>query len=185
MRNYAKMFECGVLLGTTVQAFILDHTIEESGANLESFKAAFGPGYDYYGPISAFLKMNKLNVGILANAATVVFHPFTPDNFKETSLVVYGDTPRDTWNSEDPLFGDLGTESASGYSSKPATGKKGPKGKINLSLALYLTLLWQTYLAERKYIVANQVLTELNKYQNAQVTISQVLDFLSKLPPTQ
>src|SRR6266576_2453430 len=68
----------------------------------------------------------------------------------------------------------------------PAKPRKlGPKGKINLDLALYLTLLWQTYLFEHKFIVANQVLSELNKFQMGKVTEAQVLDFLSKLPPTQ
>ncbi len=72
---------------------------------------------------------------------------------------------------------------------RTSTGKvpsaKGPKGHINLSLALYLTLLWQTYLSERKYSVANQVLTELNLWMNNKVTQAEVLDFLSKLPATQ
>src|SRR6266550_1057699 len=67
----------------------------------------------------------------------------------------------------------------------PTVTGKGPKGHETLSLALYLTLLWQTYLAEHKYVVANQVLTELNLLQNGKVTTVQVLDFLSKLPPTQ
>ncbi len=72
----------------------------------------------------------------------------------------------------------------SGATGKAITGK-GPKGHEKVTLALYLTLLWQTYIAERKYLVANQVLTELNKWQTGKVTEAQVLDFLSKLPPTQ
>ncbi len=68
---------------------------------------------------------------------------------------------------------------------RPTVTGKGPKGSEKLSLALYLTLLWQTYLAEHKYIVANQVLTELNLLQNGKVTTAQVLDFVSKLPATQ
>jgi len=92
-------------------------------------------------------------------------------------------SPQDKWKSTDATF--VVTDRIDGKAPAIVKPKPGPKGKINLSLVLYLTLLWQTYLAERKYIVANQVLTELNRFQNGQVTQAQVLDFLSKLPPTQ
>src|SRR6266576_242857 len=67
---------------------------------------------------------------------------------------------------------------------KQTIAGKGPKGHIKESLILYLTLLWQTYRSEHKWIVANQVLTELNRFMDGKVTEAQVLDFLSKLPPT-
>jgi len=120
-----------------------------------------------------FIEMNKkLVIDMLFTIGTGILNA-DPLSFIQNSATSPRDDP--DWPSSD--------------GPRTSTGKvpsaKGPKGHINLSLALYLTLLWQTYLSERKYSVANQVLTELNLWMNNKVTQAEVLDFLSKLPATQ
>ncbi len=112
-----------------------------------------------------YFKLNKANFLALIGTSPGQLWQFPNDQLEDSESPKHDPT----WPSSDGK----------------ASAKKGPKGKINLALALYLTLLWQTYLAERKYIVANQVLSELNAFQNGKVSQAQVLDFLSKLPPTQ
>jgi hypothetical protein len=91
-------------------------TAEQAGFAMDSLKTTF-PGANYT-LATAFLKMNKANLMGLANAATGLFF-VGPDIFAETPFLVLGETPRDSWNTSNKQFVNLGKESATGYVSKP------------------------------------------------------------------
>ncbi len=185
MRNYCAMFECGLFLSGSqiVEAFVFSNTYDESGAALSDLINTFGPGFDPYGPLQCFIKMNKSNLGVICNAAGAVWHPFTPDNFKETSLIVYGDTPRDTWDSNDPAFQNLGTESATGYKSTvrstKAAGKQDFSGVPGLFDALAaLPTLAAELTKEGRLREAGQVTYAYQQVIHLNWTISFALDYL-------
>jgi hypothetical protein len=184
LRNYIKLFGSLVRQTGLEIAFNFDYTEEDGNVTMEGFRATYIPNdsFEFIGPLACFFEFNKANAQPIINAARSLGF----QGLIDLHYMVVGDSPRATWNSNDKNFVNLGKESASGVVEKAGTKRGGSrKSATTVSLAVYLSLLYQTYLAENKFSVANQVLTELNALNSGRLTESQVLDFLDKLPPTQ
>ena len=156
--------------------------------SLANMQATFVGSQYGFNSGKAFIKMNKANTCQMANSSGSLWF-VTPDLFAETNLIVFGETPRDTWNSKDPEFTNLGDESATGYSSKTVSGSGATKGKggtLKISLLSYLLLLlntWQNVSPQAPKRWVDWLTTLINHY--TRYTPTQIYGFLARVDFSQ
>src|SRR5256885_15189967 len=149
MRNYTKYF-CALVWrddvpGNAAVLMNFAFTEEDAATALDGFNVPpfDAPPFHLQPVFPVYMKLNKANLGAITNAAQSLF--FVSDGqtiFNDTKYYDLSETPRDSWNSLDPDFDELGDESATGYESrpeKPVSTKEA--GNVIVTLAQQLSII--------------------------------------------
>jgi hypothetical protein len=129
VRNYTKFF-CALVWrddvpGGAAAAMYFADTVENAQVALDGFNQPpfDAPPYHLQPVFPIYFQLNKANMADIVNAASSLWF-VGPDLFKDTNYYLLSDSPRDTWDSSNPNFHDLGDESSSGFKSKLGQGTK-------------------------------------------------------------